>query len=217
MKENWKVTSVQARSSPIELNCPLNSISFSLSLNSHSSPPPFLVHSHCSALHGEFWGYAETLSKRNPDVCQRGGAQHLSAQTSRSSVWSWQDHQTREAQERWVCLFVCCLLVWYDFSYSAPSPHNDIALLKLKGPINFGRWRNVADRICLAGSNVVPDEEKCRVAGWGLTKTGGKASDILRSVQLPIVACSKVQSILKWASPLLPNWAAIVTLRFSLL
>lgn len=33
----------------------------------------------------------------------------------------------------------------------------------------------------------IKDKKKCRVAGWGLTRTGGKVVDVLQVVEVPFV------------------------------
>lgn len=42
----------------------------------------------------------------------------------------------------------------------------------------------------------IKDNAKCRVAGWGLTKTGGKIADVLQVVEVPFVNLKDCK--LKW-------------------
>ncbi|GAA6235225.1 serine protease 53-like [Lates japonicus] len=70
-------------------------------------------------------------------------------------------------------------------SYEKPERGNDIMLLKLT---KKAKLDNRVQPIQLPKpSSKLQDKGKCRVAGWGLTKTGGKAEDVLQVVEVPIV------------------------------
>ncbi|XP_023265418.1 mast cell protease 1A-like isoform X2 [Seriola lalandi dorsalis] len=62
---------------------------------------------------------------------------------------------------------------------------NDIMLLKLSRKVQLN---NRVQPIQLPrADNKIKVKGKCRVAGWGLTKTGGKVVDVLQVAEVPIV------------------------------
>ncbi|XP_064469829.1 trypsin-1-like [Ornithodoros turicata] len=74
-----------------------------------------------------------------------------------------------------------------DFSFW--SFRNDIALLKLKEPMNISESEGYIGTVCLP-----PRDYKVAgdvvISGWGTTREGGQASDILKTVSVPSVGDS---------------------------
>ncbi|XP_058494592.1 duodenase-1-like [Solea solea] len=69
--------------------------------------------------------------------------------------------------------------------YVKVSKGNDIMLLRLAKKPQLG---NRIQPVQLPkNKNDVKDKSKCRVAGWGKTKTGGHTIDVLQSVELPVI------------------------------
>ncbi|XP_041969282.1 phenoloxidase-activating factor 3-like [Aricia agestis] len=79
-------------------------------------------------------------------------------------------------------------IVHEGWSTSNPDKIHDIALLRLKEPVDFSH-RNVAP-ICLPATEEMRimslDDKKVTVAGWGVTETG-RDSKLLRKVDISIV------------------------------
>nr|XP_046247187.1 granzyme B-like [Scatophagus argus] len=82
--------------------------------------------------------------------------------------------------------------------YTHPQYQNvehgkDIMLLKLSQKVQLG---NSVQTIPLPKTEMnIPENENCRVAGWGLTRTGGTAVDELRVVDVSIIqqqVCARV-------------------------
>jgi len=70
--------------------------------------------------------------------------------------------------------------------YNHFSKDNDIALLKLSSPLDFGSG---IQPICMPTSATVPDAgTTCAVTGWGATSSGGAASPTLLEVSVPILS-----------------------------
>lgn len=74
--------------------------------------------------------------------------------------------------------------------------YNDVALLILKDPVEIAG--NV-DVVCLPPANQVIDSSKCIATGWGKDVFGkeGKYQVFLKKVELPMVAHSKCQDLLR--------------------
>ncbi|XP_071343589.1 granzyme B(G,H)-like [Trachinotus anak] len=70
-------------------------------------------------------------------------------------------------------------------NYETHTNENDIMLLKLSRKVQLN---NRVKPIQLPRTDSkIKDKAKCHVAGWGLTKTGGKIVDVLQMVEVPVV------------------------------
>ena len=75
----------------------------------------------------------------------------------------------------------------YDENYM----QNDIAILKLRTPINFAQLGNKARPICLPSAAMDSKNyvgKMSTVVGWGTTREGGQISRTLQQVQIPIIS-----------------------------
>ncbi|KAM4643884.1 trypsin-3-like [Discoglossus pictus] len=88
--------------------------------------------------------------------------------------------------------------------YSSTSKNADIMLIKLNRPAMYNAFVSIVP-LPVQGSS--PREGRlCQVSGWGYTSTiGGKASDTLRSVKLPIVSVRKCNSSASYAGHITGN------------
>lgn len=77
-------------------------------------------------------------------------------------------------------------------AYNSQTSENDIALVKLHG--EFHCHKRELFPACLPRKSSYAGWHKGMVTGWGLTRVGGDASEILRKARMPIVsdeACSQ--------------------------
>ena len=79
---------------------------------------------------------------------------------------------------------------------------HDIALVRIRrkgdgSGINLSSKSGLVRPACLPpkDSSTNEDGKLCTVAGWGITKSGGEASNCLRSAKVPIMPNKKCQSI----------------------
>ena len=79
---------------------------------------------------------------------------------------------------------------------------HDIALVRIRrkgdgSGINLSSKSGLVRPACLPpkNSNANEDGMMCTVAGWGITKRGGEASNCLRSAGVPIMPNNKCQNI----------------------
>uniref|UniRef100_A0A8C5QCE9 Peptidase S1 domain-containing protein n=1 Tax=Leptobrachium leishanense TaxID=445787 RepID=A0A8C5QCE9_9ANUR len=88
--------------------------------------------------------------------------------------------------------------------YSSSTKNADIMLIKLHRPAVYNSFVSI---VPLPVQGVVPGEGRlCQVSGWGYTSTiGGKASDTLRSVKLPIVSMRRCNSSSSYAGHITSN------------
>ncbi|CAH2318332.1 trypsin-3-like [Pelobates cultripes] len=88
--------------------------------------------------------------------------------------------------------------------YSPSSKNGDIMLIKLNRPAVYNSFVSI---VPLPVQGVAPSEGRlCQVSGWGYTSTiGGKASDTLRSVKLPIVSMKRCNSSASYAGHITNN------------
>ncbi|XP_070764993.1 transmembrane protease serine 9-like [Enoplosus armatus] len=78
-------------------------------------------------------------------------------------------------------------------SYVRPASGNDIMLLKLSRKAHLGKKAAIKP-VQLPSQRInLKENQKCRVAGWGLTKTGGEFVNDLREVDVPIIKLEKCQ------------------------
>ncbi|KAM9357872.1 duodenase-1-like [Symphorus nematophorus] len=77
-------------------------------------------------------------------------------------------------------------------SYVKIASGNDIMLLKLSRKAHLGK--KAIKPIQLPSQEVkLKDNKKCRVAGWGLTRSNGETVDDLRETDVPIINLDKCQ------------------------
>ncbi|OCT71095.1 hypothetical protein XELAEV_18038004mg [Xenopus laevis] len=88
--------------------------------------------------------------------------------------------------------------------YSSTSKNADIMMIKLNRPALYNAFVSV---VPLPLQGVAPAEGRlCQVSGWGFTSTiGGRPSDTLRSVKLPIVPMRKCNSSASYAGHITSN------------
>ncbi|CAN8013912.1 unnamed protein product, partial [Ixodes persulcatus] len=72
-------------------------------------------------------------------------------------------------------------------SYIYPIGSNDIALLKLVEPFDFGKSQGHIGAVCLPAKDR-PLENNVVVTGWGDTSYGGPASSHLLAVSVPVLS-----------------------------
>lgn len=73
---------------------------------------------------------------------------------------------------------------------------NDIALLVLQSPLNFNGY--VAAASLPAASPELEYPNECTVVGWGSTIEGGPHSDVLMSVDVPLVEYDDCEDSYLW-------------------
>lgn len=78
-------------------------------------------------------------------------------------------------------------------AYNENQMQNDIALLRLRSPINFGSFGGRARPVCLPPPTLDSPSRNLvgkmsTVVGWGTTREGGSISRTLRQVQIPIIS-----------------------------
>ncbi|XP_053307630.1 trypsin-3-like [Spea bombifrons] len=88
--------------------------------------------------------------------------------------------------------------------YSPSSKNADIMLIKLNRPALYNSFVSI---VPLPAQGLAPSEGRlCQVSGWGYTSvTGGKASDTLRSVKLPIVPVRRCNASASYAGHITSN------------
>ncbi|XP_063798231.1 trypsin-3-like isoform X1 [Pseudophryne corroboree] len=88
--------------------------------------------------------------------------------------------------------------------YSSSSKNADIMLIKLNRPAMYNSFVSI---LPLPAQGVSPSAGcLCQVSGWGYTSTtGGKASDTLRSVKLPIVSARRCNSSSSYSGHITSN------------
>ncbi|XP_038136729.1 granzyme B(G,H)-like [Cyprinodon tularosa] len=80
---------------------------------------------------------------------------------------------------------------------------DDIMLLKLVGKVQFN---NRVQPIPIPRTEVkLKDKAKCRVAGWGFTKTGGKISNGLKVADVSLMSLKECKNKWKFLKHSLPN------------
>ncbi|XP_010634783.1 transmembrane protease serine 3 isoform X1 [Fukomys damarensis] len=74
----------------------------------------------------------------------------------------------------------------YHSKYKPKRLGNDIALMKLAGPLTFDE---MTQPICLPNSEEnFPDGKMCWTSGWGATEDGGDASPVLNHAAVPLLS-----------------------------
>ncbi|XP_034280154.1 uncharacterized protein LOC117669652 isoform X2 [Pantherophis guttatus] len=88
--------------------------------------------------------------------------------------------------------------------YSASSKNADIMLIKLSRPVNYSPFISIVP-VPRQGAKVRAGRF-CQVSGWGYTTpVGGRTSDTLRSVHLPLVSTCKCNSSASYAGYITKN------------
>ncbi|XP_013910539.1 PREDICTED: trypsin I-P1-like [Thamnophis sirtalis] len=88
--------------------------------------------------------------------------------------------------------------------YSASSKNADIMLIKLSRPVAYSPFVSIVP-VPRQGAKVRAGRF-CQVSGWGYTTpVGGRASDTLRSVRLPLVSPCKCNSSASYAGYITKN------------
>ncbi|XP_077168176.1 trypsin-3-like [Paroedura picta] len=88
--------------------------------------------------------------------------------------------------------------------YSALSKNADLMLIKLNKPVSYSASVSVVP-LPQQGATV-RDGRFCQVSGWGYTTPiGGRTSDTLRTVRLPIIATGKCNSSASYAGYITKN------------
>ena len=77
------------------------------------------------------------------------------------------------------------IIVHEKWNNSAIESIHDIALFKLEKPIDFSVDKHLVP-VCLANQTTNVDNMICSTSGWGVTKFGGSAPDILQTIDLKI-------------------------------
>ncbi|XP_019521555.1 PREDICTED: transmembrane protease serine 3 isoform X1 [Hipposideros armiger] len=74
----------------------------------------------------------------------------------------------------------------YHSKYKPKRLGNDIALMKLAGPLTFNE---MTQPVCLPNSEEnFPDGKMCWTSGWGATEEGGDASPVLNHAAVPLIS-----------------------------
>ncbi|KAJ0177721.1 hypothetical protein K1T71_006594 [Dendrolimus kikuchii] len=73
-------------------------------------------------------------------------------------------------------------------SFDADSYNNDIALLKLRKPVNFSK---IIRPVCLPAAGVEPAGKEGIVVGWGRTTEGGQLPAVVQQVRVPILTLTQ--------------------------
>ncbi|XP_053605582.1 trypsin-1-like isoform X2 [Plodia interpunctella] len=73
-------------------------------------------------------------------------------------------------------------------SFNADSYNNDIALLKLRKPVNFSK---IIKPVCLPPASIDPAGKEGIVVGWGRTSEGGQLPAVVQEVRVPILSLAQ--------------------------
>ncbi|XP_063894014.1 trypsin-1 isoform X2 [Helicoverpa armigera] len=87
-------------------------------------------------------------------------------------------------------------------SFDPDSYNNDIALLKLRKPVNFSR---IIKPVCLPPSGIDPSGKEGVVVGWGRTSEGGQLPAIVQEVRVPILSLNQCRGMKYRASRITNN------------
>ncbi|XP_050693068.1 transmembrane protease serine 2-like isoform X2 [Eriocheir sinensis] len=78
---------------------------------------------------------------------------------------------------------------------------NDIALVRLRRPLDLEEHAGLVNTICLPSRNMSFLGLQCSVTGWGRTKEHGSNSDLLQMIRVPVMSQKKCQGAYKKVSP----------------
>lgn len=83
-------------------------------------------------------------------------------------------------------------------NYTKRNLHNDIAVIRLKNPIDFAEH---IQPICLPNPIQVrqhsKSKQRCVISGWGHTETGGFLSNVPKKVSVPMIENHECQRLLR--------------------
>ncbi|XP_014359306.2 trypsin-1 isoform X2 [Papilio machaon] len=86
--------------------------------------------------------------------------------------------------------------------FDADSYNNDIALLKLRKPVNFSR---IIKPVCLPPVGTEPAGKEGIVVGWGRTSEGGQLPAVVQEVKVPILSLNQCRGMKYRASRITSN------------
>uniref|UniRef100_A0A8C8STL1 Transmembrane protease serine 2 n=1 Tax=Pelusios castaneus TaxID=367368 RepID=A0A8C8STL1_9SAUR len=88
-------------------------------------------------------------------------------------------------------------------NYDSESKNNDIALMKLQTTLSF---TDAVGPVCLPNPGMMfqPNQE-CWISGWGAEQVGGKTSDVLNAVMVPLIEPSVCNSLSFYNGLVLPT------------
>ncbi|XP_047491449.1 mast cell tryptase-like [Penaeus chinensis] len=78
---------------------------------------------------------------------------------------------------------------------------NDIALVKLRKPLDLEEHAGLVNTICLPARNMSFIGLQCSVTGWGRTKEHGSNSDLLQTIRVPVMTNKKCQRAYRKVNP----------------
>ncbi|CAK1579268.1 unnamed protein product [Parnassius mnemosyne] len=87
-------------------------------------------------------------------------------------------------------------------SFDADSYNNDIALLKLRKPVNFSK---IIKPVCLPAAGTEPAGKEGIVVGWGRTSEGGQLPAVVQEVRVPILSLTQCRGMKYRASRITNN------------
>ncbi|XP_026471296.1 trypsin-1-like, partial [Ctenocephalides felis] len=87
-------------------------------------------------------------------------------------------------------------------NFDANSYNHDIALLRLRKPVTFGK---TIRPVCLPRTYSDPAGKEGTVVGWGRTSEGGTLPGIVQEVNVPILSLAQCRSMKYRASRITPN------------
>ncbi|KFO07844.1 Transmembrane protease serine 2, partial [Balearica regulorum gibbericeps] len=87
--------------------------------------------------------------------------------------------------------------------YDADSKDNDVALMKLETPLSF---TGTVRPVCLPNPGMMfQPNQQCWISGWGAEYQGGKTSNNLNYVMVPLIEQSRCNSIYIYNGMILPT------------
>lgn len=87
-------------------------------------------------------------------------------------------------------------------SFDTESYNNDIALLKLRKPVNFSK---IIKPVCLPPPSIDPAGKEGVVVGWGRTSEGGQLPAVVQEVRVPILSLNQCRGLKYRASKITNN------------
>ncbi|KAK4315772.1 hypothetical protein Pmani_013010 [Petrolisthes manimaculis] len=85
--------------------------------------------------------------------------------------------------------------------FDAKTWDNDIALVRLRKPLDLEEHAGLVNTICLPSRNMSFLGLHCSVTGWGRTKEHGSNSDLLQTIRVPVMADKKCQRAYRKVGP----------------
>nr|XP_014432687.1 transmembrane protease serine 2 isoform X1 [Pelodiscus sinensis] len=88
-------------------------------------------------------------------------------------------------------------------NYNSDSKDNDIALMKLQTPLRF---TDTVGPVCLPNPGMLfQSNQECWISGWGAVQQGGKSSDVLNAVMVPLIDHNTCNSATVYNGLVLPT------------